>query len=111
MGYSSRPCSGNSPETVMPSANYRRALNRSSTTSSSGLRSVGGSLRNALTRPEHVLLDLLPCLRALMLDPGHGFSSCSSLLMGALLAIHARPKRFTRNGSPAACLPQWHIEA
>ena len=75
-----------------------------------------------LTRPEHVLLDLLPCLRALMLDPGHGVSSCSSLLLGALLAIHARPKdspgMVHRPLSvsinflpPTLCLPKWHIEA
>src|SRR5438874_2275053 len=48
MGYSSRPCSGNSPDKVMPGANSRRASNRSSTTSSSRLRWVGESLRSAL---------------------------------------------------------------
>ena len=74
------------------------------------------------------MLDLLPRLRALaalMLDPGHGISSCSSTF--APLAIHVRPKGFYQEWftdrsssqvfvsinslSPTLCLPKWHIEA
>jgi hypothetical protein len=44
-----------------------------------------------------------------MLDTGSGVSSCSSRLTDALLAIHVRSKRFTRNGSQTDVLPDVHV--
>src|SRR5205814_4608702 len=130
MGYSSRPCSGNSPDTVMPGASCRRASNRSSTSSSSRLGWVSGSLRSAFGPARGLIAGSLTtplCAGALMLDPVHGVSSCSALLdfrstrhSRAAKKVHQKwftdrcsPQVFVSINSlpPTLCLPKWHIEA